>query len=439
MEVRPGYKNTEVGVIPVDWDVRPLGRCGEVVMGQSPSGDSYNRRGEGTPLLNGPTEFTDRFPTKIQWTTQPTRFSELGDLLICVRGSSTGRTNYSDGRYAIGRGVAAIRARHTNDTMYLSYRVVAAVSSLLSQATGSTFPSVDGSTFNSIAIPLPSPAEQRSIAAALVDVDALLHSLDRLIIKKRDLKQAAMQQLLTGDTRLPRFTSEWKTRKLGGHVSFLKTGSNSRAELGIDGPVRNLHYGDIHASSSVFLCPLNLPTLNRDQCLRLGRLQHGDLVLADASEDRDGVGKSVEIQNPDAIETVAGLHTIVARFRPSILADGYKGYLQFYRPFSESLRRLAAGTKVYATMKSHVASIELSLPATDEQQAIAQVLKDMDAELDALERRRAKTHDLKIAMMQELLTGKTRLVPPATPCGDPHDPATAPGAADAEPRRQALH
>ena len=148
MDVKTGYKQTGVGVIPEDWLVSCLGDCGEVIMGQSPPGSSYNRAGIGSPLINGPTEFTERNPIKIQWTTQPARFCKAGDLLICVRGSSTGRTNYANDSYAIGRGVAAIRARDHNVTEYLSYQVIAGVSDILAAAKGSTFPSVDGASLS---------------------------------------------------------------------------------------------------------------------------------------------------------------------------------------------------------------------------------------------------------------------------------------------------
>ena len=207
-DVPPGYKRTEVGVIPEDWEVTRLEDCGEVVMGQSPPGSSYNQAGVGVPLLNGPTEFTDRYPIKIQWTTKPTRFCQRGDLLICVRGSSTGRTNYADDTYAIGRGIAAIRAKQKNSTVYLSYHVLSTVSDIITTATGSTFPSVDRGTLNSITILLPPPTEQRAIAEVLSDVDRLIEALDKLIAKKRAVKQAAMQQLLTGKTRLPGFSVE---------------------------------------------------------------------------------------------------------------------------------------------------------------------------------------------------------------------------------------
>lgn len=273
-----------------------------------------------------------------------------------------------------------------------------------------------GKRFENLELPWPvDEEEQRAIATALGDVDALLEGLDRLIAKKRDLKQAAMQQLLNGQTRLKGFRDEWHLRRLGDHVTILRNGTNSRAELRPDGPVKYLHYGDVHACTGVFLGPAGLPCLPGDKAKALDRLQEGDLVFADASEDLIGVSKSVEIRGLGSAVLVPGLHTIAARFEKHILADGFKGYLQFCPSFSGQLRRLAAGTKVYATNRAHVASVEMRLPSVEEQTAIAAIFRDMDAEIEALEQRRAKTADLKQAMMQELLTGKTRLVNPRIP------------------------
>jgi type I restriction enzyme S subunit len=260
--------------------------------------------------------------------------------------------------------------------------------------------------------PAPPLPEQRAIAAALSDVDALLGGIDRLIAKKRDLKQAAMQQLLTGQTRLPGFSGAWEVKRLGDHVTFLRNGVNSRAELRAEGRVKYLHYGDIHAIANSFLSPQTLPSLPDAKAARLDRLHDGDLIFADASEDIAGVCKSVELSGTRDTEVVAGLHTIAARFDKAILADGFKGFLQYCPSFAAHLRRLAAGTKVYATNRAHIASVEMRLPSVPEQTAIAAVLSDMDADLAALEARRDKTRDLKQAMMQELLTGKTRLVKP---------------------------
>lgn len=257
-----------------------------------------------------------------------------------------------------------------------------------------------------------STREQKAIAAALSDVDTLLGALDRLIAKKRDLKQAAMQQLLTGQTRLPGFSGKWETKRLGDHVAFLRNGTHSRAELDEAGPLRYLHYGDIHIASSCVLDAerVAMPRLPEAKGRTLDRLESGDVVFVDASEDLAGIGKAVELRLPQGMEVVAGLHTIAARFDKIALADGFKAYLQFVPAFRKHLTRLAAGTKVYATSRRHIADVAMALPAAAEQLAIARVLVDMDAELSALEHRRDKTRLLKQGMMQELLTGRTRLV-----------------------------
>jgi type I restriction enzyme S subunit len=261
-----------------------------------------------------------------------------------------------------------------------------------------------------IRIPVPPPHEQRAIAAALSDVDALMSGLDRLIAKKRDLKQAAMQKLLTGQTRFPGFHGEWEVKRLGDHLKFLRNGVNARAELLPEGRVKYLHYGDIHASSDSFLSPQALPSLPDSKAARLDRLRDGDVIFADASEDVAGVCKSVELRGVRDTEVVSGLHTIAARFDKAVLADGFKGFLQYCPPFATHLRRLAAGTKVYSTNRAHIASVEMRLPPVAEQTAISAALSDMDAELTALEARCDKTRALKQGMMQELLTGRTRLV-----------------------------
>lgn len=259
---------------------------------------------------------------------------------------------------------------------------------------------------------LPPLPEQRAIAAALSDVDALLASLDRLIAKQRDLKQAAMQQLLTGEKRLPGFSGKWEVRRLGDLFTFLKTVSNSRADLSDSGDVGYIHYGDIHSNHSAFLDGDDdaLPRISAKRVTVASPVQHGDLVIADASEDYTGLGKSVEVKLSSSRRVVAGLHTLLLRGDRSALADGFKGYLQFIPDMRAALVRMATGISVYGISKKSVRSVELRLPAVPEQSAIATVLSDMDAEITALEHRREKTRLLKLGMMQQLLTGRTRLV-----------------------------
>jgi type I restriction enzyme S subunit len=167
---------------------------------------------------------------------------------------------------------------------------------------------------------------------------------------------------------------------LGEHVKFLRNGVNSRAELHLEGSIKYLHYGDIHASADSFLSPQHLPCLSGAKAARLDRLRNGDLIFADASEDIAGVSKSVEILGACKSEVVSGLHTIAARFDKAVLADGFKGFLQYVPSFYAHLRRLAAGTKVYATNRAHILSAEVRLPPVAEQKAIASVLIDMSNE-----------------------------------------------------------
>ena len=141
----------------------------------------------------------------------------------------------------------------------------------------------------------------------------------------------------------------------------------------------------------------------------LDRLKDGDLVFVDASEDVGGVGRSVEIKGSKDRHMVSGLHTIAVRFDKSVLADGFKAYLQNHPTFRHHMRRLAAGTKVYATNRTHIASAEIPLPTLPEQRAIAAVLTDVDDLIGSLEALIAKRRAIKQAAMQELLTGRTRL------------------------------
>jgi type I restriction enzyme S subunit len=266
-------------------------------------------------------------------------------------------------------------------------------------------------TVGSLMTAVPSIGEQLQIAEALGDIDYQIASFERLVLKKRAFRQGLMQQLLTGKTRLPGFVKPWSTVRLGDHVTYVKTVALSRAQLDSDSPLRYVHYGDIHTSAEVVLAAAEAPMPRAASSLvrSAGRLQVGDVIFADASEDPAGVGKSIEITSVPPEGVVPGLHTIAARFNKCVLADGFKAYLQFIPEFRKALLRLAAGTKVLATSRSYISSISLELPEVDEQLEIAQALRDSDDEIGVLNHRLTKAMAVKQGMMQELLTGRTRL------------------------------
>ncbi|MFO1420935.1 MAG: restriction endonuclease subunit S [Candidatus Competibacteraceae bacterium] len=221
-----------------------------------------------------------------------------------------------------------------------------------------------------------------------------------------------MQQLLTGQTRLPGFSGEWEVKQFGDFFQFLSTANNPRADLSEFGDVGYVHYGDIHTTNSAFLnCSETvLPLIEKNRVAGFPLIEDGDLVMADASEDYAGIGKCVEVKNVRDRKIVAGLHTLLLRGNKELLANGFKGYLQFIPTVKTALIRFATGISVYGISKNNVRSIEVQLPKPVEQAAIAAVLSDMDAEIAALEARRDKTRALKQGMMQELLTGRIRLV-----------------------------
>ena len=225
----------------------------------------------------------------------------------------------------------------------------------------------------------------------------------------------AMQELLSGKRRLPGFSGAWKVKPLGELFDFSGGFTASRDQLSSQGYCY-LHYGDIHSSKKYFvdvrseyqdIPKLNIPLKRVSQACLLG---DGDVVFVDASEDDAGTSKHVVIINPDGIPFISGLHTIVAKSKTDELDHEYRRYCFQTTAIKCQFRFFAVGTKVSGISKTNIARVVLPVPAVPEQSAIAAILSDMDAEIAALEAKMAKAHQLKQGMMQELLTGRIRLV-----------------------------
>jgi type I restriction enzyme S subunit len=266
-------------------------------------------------------------------------------------------------------------------------------------------------TLRQLAIPVPDEPEQRAIAEALSDVDGLLGGLDRLIAKKRDLKQAAMQQLLTGQTRLPGFHGEWKLTKLRQLVTadrFAIVDGPFGSQLKVDEyvesgvPVIEMeHLEDGVITSDLARCV----TPKKFNDLKRSAVYPGDILISKTGS----LGKLGIL--PATIE--CGL--ITSRLA-KITLDPTKADRGFVFQFLLKLRRDGYWEQVSQGGTMQILGIGMlqNAPVPDidpaEQTAIAEVLTEMDMELAGLEQRREKTRALKQAMMQELLTGKTRLV-----------------------------
>jgi type I restriction enzyme, S subunit len=391
LEVKPGYKATEVGVIPEDWEVERIGKLGDVVRGASPrpAGDPRYFNGDFIPwltvaaLTNIPEHQLLVTETVGYLTEEGSRHSRMlskGTVIIANSGATLGVAKLLGVTCCANDGIAAILNQGKGDKAFVCHYVNTCTQNLREVvATGNGQPNLNTGLIRAIRIPFPPVPEQRAIAAALSDVDALLDRLTLLIAKKRDLKQAAMQQLLTGQTRLPGFHGAWEVKRLGDIAPL---------QRGFDLPISQLRAGPV-------------PVVYSNGVLNFhSQFQaNGPGVVTGRSGT---IGKVTFVEGPYWPHNTALWVTSFKNNDPRFV---------FYLYTRIGFARFATGSGVPTLNRNDVHSFEAAIPPTKaEQTKIAAVLSDMDAELSALKARRDKTRALKQAMMQELLTGRTRLV-----------------------------
>jgi len=415
-----GYKQTEVGVIPEDWEVSAVGEKGEVVTGKALAAYAP---GNQRPYLRTKNVFDGRIDIDDVLTMPMTdeQFAQfqlrIGDVLL-NEGQSielVGRCAIYQGEYpgpcAIQNALLRFRARAGVSKHFAAYlfrhcQHTGVFSRIALQTTSVAH--LGGSRFERLRLPWPTEPEQRAIASALSDVDALLGALDRLIAKKRDLKQAAMQQLLTGQTRLPGFKGEWVVRRLGDiGTTYGGLTSKTKADFG-EGTAQYVTFMNVMANVVIDCATFERVRVSPFESQN--RVMKGDLLFNGSSETPEEVAMCAVI-----LDDVDGVYLnsfcFGFRFRETSEANGL--FFAYYLRSAEGrelMKSLAQGSTRYNLSKVALLNSSIRLPAAPEQTAIAEVLSDMDAEIAALEQRREKTRALKQGMMQELLTGRTRLI-----------------------------
>ena len=258
---------------------------------------------------------------------------------------------------------------------------------------------------------VPTLAEQRAIAEVLSDVDSLLDTLDALIAKKRVVKHAAMQQLLTGETRLPGFSGEWKTKQLGSIGRCLRGVSydptTDLASYDKEGTVRLLRANNVQGA---VVTVTDIQYVESHRVADFQVMQPDDILICMANGSKALVGKAGLFRIQDGYTYAFG--AFMGCFRvDSTLADArFVFYLLQTGEFRDYIGLVLAGSSINNLKPRDIEEAGFRLPARDEQTAIADILSDMDAEIEALEQRRDKVRAIKQGMMQELLTGRVRLV-----------------------------
>jgi len=395
MKVKPGYKQTEVGVIPEEWDVKQLGSLTAITTGRK----DVN---EGNPAGEYP------FFTCSRTHTFSDHYSFDTEAILIAGNGEVGNLNYYKGRFEAYQRTYVVH-KFATPVRYiwhqLNYRLAG---SLGLGKIGTSIPYIKKEDLTGFEFPSPAhEPEQRAIATALSDVDGLLGGLDRLIAKKRDLKQAAMQQLLTGQTRLPGFHGEWEELCLGDLFTF-KNGLNKGKEFfGFGTPIVN--YMDVFGSAGILCSKLEGRVSLTKQEIKNFDVKKGDVLFTRTSETPNEIGMaSVILDDPD--QTVFSGFVLRGRPKGERLCDTFKAYCFRSSFVRNQIISKASYTTRALTNGRILSAVLLPVPMQGEQTAIAEVLTDMDAELAALEQRREKTRALKQAMMQELLTGRTRLI-----------------------------
>lgn len=201
---------------------------------------------------------------------------------------------------------------------------------------------------------------------------------------------------------------EWNVFRVSEVLQFMSTASYSRADLIEGGDINYVHYGDIHTKWKFHL-NLNkshLPYISSDKLKSYSLIQVGDLIMADASEDYNGIGKCVEIININGRRAISGLHTFLLRDKGGYFAPKFKGYLASNVLVKKQFDSLATGLKIYSLSKGVLRNVQIPLPPLPEQQAIATALSDTDSWIESLEKLLDKKHLIKQGAMQQLLSPK---------------------------------
>ena len=342
-----------------------------------------------------------------------TTFTHDGSYtLIGRQGALCGNVTFVSGRFYASEHAIVVTPKKETDIKFMSY--VLYDMNLNQYSESSSQPGLSVKKLLELEYTIPKNKEEHaSIAEALSNIDSLISALQKLIEKKKSIKQGALQELLTGKKRLPGFSVEWRQALFGDLFDFLPTNAFTRDQMTDNGTIQNVHYGDILTKYGACLdmaktdVPYLLESVSVRKYSESSYVRAGDVIIADTAEDST-VGKCVELVNVHG-KVLSGQHTMLCRPKVTF-APKFLGYYMNAGCFHNQMLPFITGIKVSSISKANISTLVLKYPTlVEEQQAIAQVFSDMDDEIAQLEKKLAKYQQIKQGMMQELLTGRIRL------------------------------
>ncbi|PNC17702.1 hypothetical protein CXU22_08115 [Akkermansia muciniphila] len=418
-----GYKKTEVGVIPEDWDVKRLGDLTTSTTGGTPSTNVLEYWGGSIPWMSsGDLHLKQIYNvngriTQIGLENSSAHIIPKNCVLIGLAGQGKTRGTAAINRIPLctNQSIGAILPKNTFSSDYLFYVIDSMYEHLRSLSSG------DGgrgglnlNILNHIVVSLPNFTEQKAIAEVLSDMDALIEAQKELIAKKRYIKQGTMEDLLSGRVRLPGYETkgwkhtdigdipnDWEVSQIGKIADIISGGTPKTTEKSFwNGTILWCTPTDITRTSGRYI-------ENTEKTITDNGLKNSSAILLPINSlllcSRATVG-DVRIAKHE-ITTNQGFKSLVCN------SSAYYLFIYYLIPFLKpKMLEKSYGSTFLEISKSNLASIQIQLPSYVEQQAIAEVFSDMDDEIETLEAELKKLNHMKRGMMQELLTGRIRLI-----------------------------
>lgn len=412
-EIPQGYKNSPLGIIPNEWEVKRLGEISQMFSGGTPkSTEQMYFNGEIPFIKSGEISNakTEQYLSELGLKNSSAKLIERGDLLYALYGATSGECALSKISGAINQAILCIRPTKDVDRYFLLSFLQKGkeyyYNSYLQGGQGNLSADIVKG-YKILTPPLP---EQRKIAEVLSTWDEAIEKQSQLVEKLELRKKGLMQQLLTGRKRLPGFVEEWKKARLGDVASFLNNNTLSREKLSFtEGFILNIHYGDVLIKFPTILDVSleKIPFVNGNEDFVVkDYVNDGDIIMADTAEDGT-VGKVCEAMNVGNNKVVSGLHTILihptTKFAPMFL-----GYYLNSNEYHKQILSIMQGIKVYSITKDALRKTYIKIPCLAEQNAIAKILSSCDKEISLANRKLNILHQEKKGLMQVLLIGKKR-------------------------------
>lgn len=404
-----GYKESAVGIIPQEWEVKRLGTIAKCFSGGTPKSESEEMYGGTIPFIRSGEihgNKTALFLTDDGLRKSSAKVVDVGDLIFALYGANSGDCAISQINGAINQAILCIRSSSVINPFlqpYLELQKDRYIAKYLQGGQGN----LSGEIVCSYTIPIPPMEEQREIAEILGVWDEAIEKQSRLIEKLELRKRALMQRLLTGRTRLPGFTTPWQKVKLG-EIGKTYNGLTGKSKEDFEeGNAKFIPYINVFSNEKVNIDKLGVVSV--DEREKQNKVQYGDIFFTVSSETPDEVGMASVLL--DEIENTY-LNSFCFGYRLNdfeILNPIFASYILRGDRFRNYMMVLAQGSTRFNISKNEVMKLRIELPSLPEQKAIAEVLTSADNEIATHRKKLDALRLQKRGLMQQLLTGKTRV------------------------------